>query len=496
MTTDRLELKEKPLATRSRDHAGLEDQSRGIKWGRLGLVLVILALGGVGTYAYMSSGKEQSPREGGGRQENGEPSKSKPPKVKVVKPQRGGMERVTSQPGTIRAFQFAPLHTKVSGFVKTLNVDRGSKVKVGDLLAEIYDPERDVAVIQAEASLDHSHAVVAQAQASISTAKALVLAAKANQKAAKATHDDKIAQRDFRKKEYDRISDLVARRSAEERLKDEQLDDWHSAEAAVLAADAGIETAAAQLAEANAKVEKGEADLKTALAQVEIAKANLQMAKVFVEYEKIRSPYDGFVIYRGESVHPGSFVRAATAGGGDEPLLTVAYVKKMRTIVPVPDNQVPYCHVGDPATVTLDALAGREFKGAISRVAESEDLNDRTMRVEIDLDNPDGVLRDGMFGRATILLEKIIKNLTIPSSCFVKRNGKGEGEIQVVRDGKIHRVNVRVGMDNGLRSEIVSGLKDGDLVVLQPDASAADGTAVDADIVSPNPEKDASGDSG
>ena len=57
------------------------------------------------------------------------------------------MVRVTSQPGTIRAFEFAPLFTKVSGFIKTLQVDRGSKVKKGDLLAEIYDPERDVAVI-------------------------------------------------------------------------------------------------------------------------------------------------------------------------------------------------------------------------------------------------------------------------------------------------------------------------------------------------------------
>ena len=204
-----------------------------------------------------------------------------------------------------------------------------------------------------------------------------------------------------------------------------------------MSAEAGIETAAAELAEAKAKVEKAEADLKAALAQVQVAKANLQMAKVFVEYEKIRSPYDGFVIYRGESVHPGSFVRAATEGGGEEPLLTVAYVQKMRTIVPVPDNQVPYCQVGDPATVTLDALAGREFKGEISRVAESEDLDDRTMRVEIDLDNPDGILRDGMFGRATILLEKVVKNLTIPSSCLIdaQRQGRRGGPGRQGRQG-------------------------------------------------------------
>jgi RND family efflux transporter MFP subunit len=262
-----------------------------------------------------------------------------------------------------------------------------------------------------------------------------------------------------------------------------------------LSAEAGIETAAAEVAEARAKVEKAEADLKAAQARVQIAKADLQMAKVFVEYEKIRSPYDGFVIFRGESVHPGSFIRAATEGGGEQPLFTVAYVQKMRTIVPVPDNQVPYCKVGNPATVTIDALAGHEFKGEISRVAESEDLADRTMRVEIDLLNPDGIMRDGMFGRATILLEKVVKNLTIPSSCFIVRNGKGEGEILVVRDGKVHRVKVRVGMDTGLRSEIIDGLKDEDLVVLQPDASVVDGTPVDVEVVSPNPEKDASQDS-
>ena len=72
----------------------------------------------------------------------------------------------------------------------------------------------------------------------------------------------------------------------------------------------------------------------------------------------------------------------------------------------VPDRDVPYCKAGDPATVSLDALAGRVFKAKVSRISESEDLKDRTMRVEIDLDNADHALRDGMFGRAEILLEE------------------------------------------------------------------------------------------
>ena len=404
-------------------------------------------------------------------------------KVQVIKPVRGGMARVTSQPGTIRAFEFAALYTKVSGFVKTLKVDRGSRVKKGELLAEIYDPERDVAVIQATASLEHAKAAVDQAEASIMTAQATVLAAKAKQNVANADLDKELASRDYRKKEYERISELVDRKSVEPRLKDEELDEYHSSEAAVLSARAGIETAAAILAEANAKVAQARADKKAAEAQVQVAAANLELAKVFVKYTRIESPYDGVVTYRGESVHPGSFVRAADQGGTTDPLLIVAMTAKMRTIIPVPDRDVPYCHVGDPATITLDAYAGRVFPGKVDRTAESETLDDRLMRVEVDLENPDGILRDGMFGRADILLEKVVKNLTVPSSCLIDRNGKGDGAVMVVKEGKIHRVNVKVGMDTGLRAEIERGLADGEQVILQPDPSIADGTTVQVESV-------------
>ena len=81
-----------------------------------------------------------------------------------------------------------------------------------------------------------------------------------------------------------------------------------------------------------------------------------------------------------------------------------------------------------------------------------------------------------MFGRADILLEKVVKNLTIPSSCLIDRNGKGDGAVMVVTDGKIHRASVKIGMDTGLRAEIVRGLANNAQVVLQPDPSIADGT--------------------
>ncbi len=450
-----------------------------MSWRLLTLVLVIVASAGIGGFWLTASG-HQNKGELKRASERGT-ERSSVTQVQAVKPQRGGMERVTSQPGTIRAFEFAELYTKVSGFIKTLNVDRGSRVKKGELLAEIFDPERDVAVLQAQAELDHSIAAIAQAEAGIATSQATVLAAKAKQNEAKATLDKVMASRDYRKKEYERISELVERRSVEPRLKDEQLDEYRSAEAAVMGAQAGIETAAAFLSEADAKVAEARADKKAAEARVEVARAKLEMAKVFVQYRRIEAPYDGVIIFRGDGVHPGSFVRAADEGSTSQPLLTVAVTSKMRTIVPVPDRDVPYCHVGDPATVTLDAYGGRVFKGQVSRTSESETLDDRLMRVEIDLDNSDGVLRDGMFGRADILLEKVVKNLTVPSSCLIDRNGKGEGAVLVVRDGKVRRMRVHIGMDTGLRAEIVRGLTDNEQVIVQPDPSIADGTEVRVD---------------
>jgi HlyD family secretion protein len=491
VTNDQIVVKDKPVFSPQSAVTPGGRPPRNLSWGWLGLVVVVLALA-AGGGVWLTALAEQN-KKGSGKEAEARSDTNNVTKVQVIKPQRGGMERITSQPGTIRAFEFAELYTKVSGFVKTLTVDRGSRVKKNDLLAEIYDPERDVAVIQARASLEHANAEVAQAEADILTAHATVLAAKAKQGEAKATLDKVLASRDYRKKEYERISELVERKSVEPRLKDEELDEYHSSEAAVLAARAGIETAVAFLAEANAKVEKARADKKSAVARVQVAEANLEMSKVFVQYTKIKSPYDGVVTYRGESVHPGSFVRAADQGGANVPLLTVATIDKMRTIIPVPDKDVPYCHVGDPVTITIDALPGRVFHAKVDRTSESETLDDRLMRVESDLENSDGVLRDGMFVRADILLEKVVKNLTVPSSCLIDRNGKGDGAVMVVKDGKIHRVNVKVGMDTGLRAEIVNGLDENDQVILQPDPSIADGTSVQAesvdDSVHPNLKK-------
>ena len=122
------------------------------------------------------------------------------PSVMVVKPTKGGMEKTTNQPGTIRAFEFANLYAKVSGYLKELKVDRGETVKEGQLLTKVYDPELEVAVLQAQAALQRSQAAVKQTEARVRTAKVGVQAAEAKVKQAVATQEEAVAQRTYRKK--------------------------------------------------------------------------------------------------------------------------------------------------------------------------------------------------------------------------------------------------------------------------------------------------------
>ena len=480
MVADQVAVASEPVGVARVETSPVRPAAKRPHWGLRGLVLLIVVAGGIGGFYVVTSGRAR-PGESGekvavaGSQEK--ESVSSDPKVQVVKPHRGGMERITSQPGTINAFHFAKLYAKVSGYLETLKVDRGSRVNEGDLLATIYVPELKAAVEQANAAVVRANAAVKQAEAKVVSAQETIKAKVAYREKADADVQAAVAEREYRNKQYNRITDLVNRHAVEERLQDEELDHYNVAQSMEHAAVAAVATAKAEVAEAEAKLVEARADQLGAEADVKVSQANLDKEEALYEYTKIKSPYKGVIIFRGEAVHPGSFVQSPDKGA-DEPLLTVAFDDVMRTIIPIPDRDVPHCNVGDTAIVRIDAMGGREFKGKVSRMAESENVQDRTMRVEVNLDNPKQVLRDGMFGRGEIILEKDTSSLTVPSSCILERDSKGEGAVQMVKDGKIYKQKVQVGRDEGIRAEILSGLSADSLVIVEPDASIADGTKV------------------
>src|SRR5262249_6417768 len=146
-----------------------------------------------------------------------------------------------------------------------------------------------------------------------------------------------------------RMQDLFALKSIDERLVDESQERFEASMESVRSAHAAVATANAQVAATDAKIEQARADILEAEAQVEIAKADVEKSQVLVRFATITSPYDGIITQR--SLFPGDFVRAATGGSAHVPLLTVERTDRMRVIVQIPDRDVPYADVGDPATV-------------------------------------------------------------------------------------------------------------------------------------------------
>jgi RND family efflux transporter MFP subunit len=384
-------------------------------------------------------------------------------RVEIVHPERGGLRRYSTQTGTVQPFQQANLFAKVSGYLKWQEVDIGSHVKKGEVLAIIDDPEAVKEANRAAAALKQAKAQVAQMNARVETAEADALAAEAAVTKAKASIGGYVSKRKYREKELARYRDLRSRQAVPQQVVDEYEDHAETAVAEERTAEAELESAKALLASAKAKVEQTKADLLEAKATVEVTDEVLAKDKVVVDYTTITSPYDGVITLRNFFV--GDFIRSA-AEGNERPLLTVERTDKMRVVTFVPDRDVPLTDVGDDATVTLDALPGQRFEGKVSRFSYSEDSESRTMRTEIDLENPDGRLRDGMYGLASILLAKGTAHLTIPSGCQAGQSEAGKAKVFVIRQGRAHQVEIRVGIDDGIRVEVVAGLDAKDAVIV------------------------------
>ena len=118
-------------------------------------------------------------------------------------------------------------------------------------------------------------------------------------------------------------------------------------------------------------------------------------------------------------------------------------------------------------------------KGKVSRFSETENPQSRIMHTEIDRPNPDGRLREAMYGMATIILilEKNSSHLTVPASAVTSRSENGKASVYVVRDGEAHKTPVTIGADDGIRVEVLTGLKADDAVILDS-GTVSDGMAV------------------
>lgn len=439
-------------------------------WLSASTVVAVLIVGGI-FYLFRVYGHANQD----GDPNSTEQKQSEPIRVKVVYPKEGGVERLVRRPATVQAFDFADLYAKVSGYLRNQKVDIGSRVKENDLLAEVYAPEKYADVKKAQADLEEAKANRDAIKARLERTKADRIAAQARYEASKARLAADEAYQKFREKQHKRYAALLADRAIDAQLLDEQEDRLQAAISAVNADKEAVSAAKAQVDAAEARIKQTEADVKQAEAMVDVAAAALDRAKVWAEYTKIISPYSGVITQR--NYHNGDFIRDASRSG-EQPVLAVARTDKMRIIVEVPDHAVPYLRVGEKAELVIDTLLGRHFQGKVARMAYREAYDTRTMRTEVDLENPDELLDDGMYGVITIHLGRE-KGLRIPSKCLVGSEQGDTRSVYVVRDGKAHEVQVEVGMDDGIEATIRKGLDQTDQVIVSRPASLGKGMPVE-----------------
>jgi RND family efflux transporter MFP subunit len=399
--------------------------------------------------------------------------------VDVIHPGKG-MDLEVEQPGSVRSFEAVQLQAKVSGFLKKQDVDIGDRVKRGQILAVIDVPELEKQLKHNNAALKRGEAQVAQMEARVVSARADRDAAQAAVEQADAAYKSAEAWVRYRQRVYQRMKDLYASTSIEEKLVDEAKEKFEASLETDRAAKAAIATSQANLAAAIAKISQAEADVLGARCEVHVAQADVERTQVLLDYAKIPAPFDGEITRRNFFV--GDFIRSA-GDGTQVPILTVHRTDKFRVVVQVPDSCVPYLDAGDPAVVYIDSLPGKQFVGKVSRKSGSEDPSTRLMHVEIDLPNPTGEISDGMYGQVHILLDKFADKLSVPLGCLVNTKG-GKGVYIVGNDGLAHLTAVRLGKDNGRVVVVVEGLHPDDAVVLNP-ATVSNGAEVHAQLVQP-----------
>jgi RND family efflux transporter MFP subunit len=395
-------------------------------------------------------------------------------RVEVVHPTKGGLGRTVSQPGIVHAFNKASLYAKLSGYLIRQKVDIGDPVKKGELLAEIDIPELFKSAEQAKAALEQARAKLKQMQAHVLTAEADRETAASQVQVADADIAKFTSSREFRQKELARITGLFKQQAVQGELVDEEQQKFDAAVAAERSGRAALSSSKAALSASAARVEQARADADAAQADVAAAQADLDKAEVLLEYTRITSPYDGVITLR--SFHDGDFIRSASEGG-TVPVLAVKQNDLMRVVILVPDLDVPFVQKGAPVSIKIDALRGRTFEGKVARFADSEN-EQKLMRTEVDLPNPDNLLRDGMYGTATLHLAASSDHMLIPSSSLIEQDGEGHGAVFLAKGDKAHHQPVQVALDNGSQVEVVDGLSPDDLVVVRYSGTLAEGTPV------------------
>ena len=341
-----------------------------------------------------------------------------------------------------RPYKEVDLHAKVAGYLKAIYVDVGDHVTAGQLIAVLEAPEMSQELAQADAALNHAKVDVERAHSEVRRSEA---------------HES------IRRISFDRLAAVVKTRPN-------------------LVAQQEIDDAAARLREAEAQLSAAQAAVAASEEQVQIAAAANERYSTLLAYLHITAPFAGTITKR--LADPGAMIQAGTASSSQaRPVVQLSQVDRLRLVLPVPESVVPRVRIDAPVEVRVESLK-RVFHGRISRFTSKLEMATRTMDTEVDLANPDGVIKAGMFGYATLTLERRQDVLTIPVQALASRSLPVK-VLTVGQDQRLEEREVETGLETPDRIEVVSGLREGEIVVVGARSGLRPGLKVEPRLTAP-----------
>ena len=354
------------------------------------------------------------------------------PEVRVVLSKRLDSPVLLTLPGTVLPFDQARIFARATGYIAERHVDIGSRVHKGNLLLRIAAPDLDHQLSEAEARLVQMESALEQARA-----------------AAEQAHSDAM------------LADVTNTRTS--RLATQG---WESKQNA--------DTTRLGLASKLAAVDNAEAGVKVAEASIRAQQATVRRLRQLTQFEQVEAPFDGVITAR--NVDNGDLVKADDNSGGT-PLLMVQRDDVVRVQANVPQSGAVGIRDGLPAQVRVPELPGQTFDGKVSRNSAALDAASRTMLVEIDVPNPEGMLRPGLYVDVEFGIPRTVPAVLIPADALLF-NEEGLSVATVDGASRVRLRSVIVYRDYGTTLELRHGLEGGERIVVSPPADIAEGQQV------------------
>ena len=398
---------------------GKKKRKRRIIYASIAVVVVLLIVGGL--IAATTGGTKIDPS-------------------KLAKVEKGDLAKSVVATGKVEPITKVEIKSKASGIVKKLLVDAGDRVKRGQLLAQLDKEEISAQVEQSKAGLQAAEASLSSAEADYDRAKV----------------DAEGPDVPLLKRAYDRSVGMAK----EGVVSASALDD----------AQRNYEMALNKQNVAKAQVSVLKSKIAQARAQVAQDQANLKQLEEQLGYTDVESPIDGVVLSR--DVEIGDAVSSILVLGSSATLImTLGDTSEVYVKGKVDESDIGKVYLGQPARIKVESFKDKTFNGKVTKISPMgvEKDNVTTFEVRVSINNPGGELKAEMTANAEILLEEHKNVLQIPEGAIIYDNQK-KASVEVPdpkgKEGK-RKVAVNIGISNGAKTELLSGLKEGDQVVLQ-----------------------------